>query len=207
MTTMDKILSLLRKETLTVTELVARLGVTRNAVIVPLRQLESRGLVSGKARSEGRVGKPALEYAAVPGREDESSSAYPAFASLLVETLHENLDAEQIQTLMDRVGQKMASHLDVKHLKSFSERLKSATEFADSLGADTLVDLNAEGAIVRSFSCPLGRSVRKDSSVCGVIAAFFSNVTGSKVEECCDRGQKLRCKFVIEKESQELPIT
>ncbi|WP_282607012.1 metalloregulator ArsR/SmtB family transcription factor [Pelagibius sp. Alg239-R121] len=197
MSTKDDILSLLRRESLTVTELSARLDVTRNAVIVPLRQLEADGLIQGAERRDKRVGKPALEYTAVAGREDVASRAYPPFAELLLQTLPEHLSRDQISRLMQQVGRKMATHLDADAEAGFSERLKAATDFADSVGAETVVEETGDGAVVRSYSCPLGRAVRQEACVCSVIAAFFAEVTDAEVDEQCDRGEKLFCKFVI----------
>lgn len=198
MSTKDEILSLLRRDALTVTELTERLDVTRNAVIVPLRQLEADGLVQGTERRAKRVGKPAVEYTAVAGREDVASQAYPPFAELLLQSLPAHLSRTQIEDLMQQVGQRMAGHLEGRAQTGFTERLKAATDFADSVGAETVVEATASGAIVRSFSCPLGRAVRQESCVCAVIAAFFAEVTGAQVEEQCERGEKLFCKFVIE---------
>lgn len=57
----DQILGLLLRGSMTVAELGQRLGVTRNAVNVQLKQLEAEGLVRRVAPSGARgVGKPAL---------------------------------------------------------------------------------------------------------------------------------------------------
>ena len=199
MSTKDNILSYLRRERLTVAELAERLDVTRNAVIVQLRQLEADGLVAGQGRKDKRVGKPAVEYSVVAGREDEASKAYPAFAELLVEALPSYLSRDQIQDLMDRVGNRMAAQLDRDGRSDFDERLKSATDFADSVGAETSVETIEGGAIIRSFSCPLGRAVRKEPCVCSTMASFFSKVTGAQVREQCTRGEKLYCEFAVQK--------
>lgn len=197
MSTKDEMLSLLRREVLTVTELAQRLGVTRNAVIVPLRQLEAARLVVGSERRERRVGKPALEYSAVAGQEDVASRAYPAFAELLLQTLPSYLTREQIHELMQQVGQKMAADLGTAPQAGFAERLKSATDFADRVGAETVVERTETGAVIRSYSCPLGRAVRQEPCACSTIAAFFATVTGAQVDERCERGERLRCKFVV----------
>lgn len=197
MSTKDEILSLLRRDALTVTELSERLDVTRNAVIVPLRQLEADGLVQGSERRAKRVGKPAVEYAATAGREDVASQAYPPFAELLLQSLPAHLTRDQIQELMLQVGRRMAKQLDGQAQTAFAGRLKAATDFADSVGAETVVEATATGAVVRSFSCPLGRAVRQEPCVCSVIGAFFAEVTGAQVDEQCERGEKLFCKFVI----------
>lgn len=197
MSTKDLTLSLLRREHLTVAELAARLDVKRNAIVVQLRQLESAGLVEGRERKDRRVGKPATEYCAVAGHEDDASLAYPAFAETLIRALPDYLSASQIQNLMLQVGRMMAQDLDAAGKTAFAERLKTATDFADSLGAETSIETTGEGAIVRSFSCPLGRVVRRQGCACSVISAFFSEVTGRPADEQCSRGEKLYCRFLI----------
>lgn len=197
MSTRENILSLLRREAMTVPELVARLDVTRNAVIVPLRQLESDGLIEGVQRQEKRVGKPAVEYTAVPGREDVASLAYPPFAELMMEALPEHLSRDQVAQLMQQVGHKMASQVETDEQLCFADRLKLATDFVDELGAETVVETTDKGSIVRSFSCPLGRAVRQEPCVCTMVATFLQDVTGAHVEEQCDRSGQLFCKFVL----------
>ncbi len=201
MSTKNDISSMLQREALTVTELVKRLDVTRNAVIVPLRQLEAEGLVFGVERRAKRVGKPAMEYAAVAGHEDIASSAYPPFAELLLRSLPDHLRPEQIACVLKQVGQKMAAelekHRDADSEATFQERLQVATNFADSVGADTVVEKTGGSTVVRSYSCPLGRAVRAEPHVCSVIASFFASATGGQVNEQCDRGKKLICKFAI----------
>ncbi|WP_108882464.1 ArsR family transcriptional regulator [Anderseniella sp. Alg231-50] len=197
MSTRDDILSLLRRDAMTIPELLERLNVTRNAVIVPLKQLEADGLVEGETQRGKGVGKPAVRYSVVSGREDITSQAYPTFAELTMQTLAEQLPRDQVSQLMRQVGEKMATHLDVNGQSSLTGRLQAATDFLDTLGAETVVDTQQGNPVVRSFSCPLGRAVRQEPCVCSVVAAFLSDVTGTTVDEQCDRGEKLFCKFVV----------
>lgn len=197
MTTRNAIISLLRKERLTAAELAVRLDVTRNAVIVPLRQLEAEGILEGGERKAKRVGKPALEYRVVSGMEDINSGAYPSFAQALVEALPAHLPADQVEALMHKVGSLLAADVQTRSGSCVSDRLKAATDFLDRLGAETIVEKSEEGPVVRSFSCPLGRAVRQQPCVCGAVETFLSEVTGAKVQERCDRTGELRCEFLI----------
>ena len=201
MSTKDDILTLLRRDSLTVAEMSARLGVTRNAVILPLKQLEATRLVDGVESKRGGVGKPAVKYRAVPGHEDVSSLAYPAFAELLVETLSEEMTPNGVSRTMQTVGRKMAARLDSDRPSGFAERLDAARAFVDSVGAATVVEQKDGVTIVRSFSCPLARAVRREPCVCSAIARFFAEVTGVAVEERCIRGDTLICQFAISDES------
>lgn len=198
MATRDDILTLLRRETLTINELAQRLDLARNAIVLPIQQLEADGVVVGSTRREKRAGKPALEYRLAQGTEDVASTAYPPFAELLMDSLPQHLTRRQIADLMENVGQKMAAKLDTRNAGDFSERLKAATDFVDELGAATLVERSETGAVVRSFSCPLGRAVRREPCVCEAVAAFFATVTGANVEQRCKHADRLECRFLIE---------
>ena len=99
--------------------------------------------------------------------------------------------------LMDRTGRSMAAGIKADPEASFADRVRAATDFADNLGADTETELTDEGITIRSFSCPLGRGVRAEPCVCGALARFFAEVTGGEVDEQCERGDRLACKFVI----------
>lgn len=198
MSTRHAIISLLRTQTLTASELARDLDVTRNAIIVPLRQLEAEGIVEGIERKAKRVGKPALEYRVLPGHEDLISKAYPPFAETLMCVASEHLDRDQIEQLLTGVGRTLAKEVDVQSDWDIPRRLQAATSFLDRLGAGTRVDKIEGGSILRSFSCPLGRAVRQEPCVCRTVESFLSDVTGVKVTEKCSRGEELRCKFLIE---------
>ena len=198
MSTKDEIVSLLSQQALTVAELATRLDVTRNAVMVPLRQLEAEGLVSGAERTAKRVGKPALEYRLKPGREDHLSKAYPPFVEVLMATASDQLPPSQLEELMLATGENMARGLEVDSSLSTRERLNIARRFLDGLGAETRLETDEAPPILQSFSCPLGRAVRKEGCVCLVVKAFLERVTGAQVSEQCSRAERLQCKFVIE---------
>ena len=197
MTTRNEILSLLRRDPLTISELADRLDLARNAIVLPLQQLEAEGLVEGTTRKEKRAGKPALEYSVAPGQEDVASRAYPPFTEILMEVLPEQLSGSQMKRLMHQVGQKMAARLQPDERQSFDKRLKLATDFVDNLGAETVVETQDECTVIRSYSCPLARAVRQQPCVCHAVSTFFAQVTGKKVKQQCNRDGQLICEFVI----------
>ncbi len=202
MTTRDHILSLLRRGNLTTTELARRLEVSRNAVVVPLGQLVSEGLVRrATVRRSGRAGKPAHEFEVVPGHEDRVSTAYRPLALLLLETLPVHMDRAEIEALMLDVGREMARHAAPADNKSFADRLAAARRVVDDLGAATELISDDDRTIVVSHSCPLAAAVRKEPCVCRAVAAFFEAATGQKTVERCIRKGKLTCRFEIEAEA------
>ncbi len=198
MSTRNSIIALLRKEALTASELAGLLDVTRNAIIVPLRQLEAEGIIEGRERKAKRVGKPALEYRVLSGTEDLASKAYPAFAEALVQAVSTEMSAEQVEQLMVSVGKSMAAAVGINPELSSQGRLEAARAFLDSLGANTDVEQTPQGSVLRSFSCPLGRAVRQEPCVCGAVESFLSAVTGVQVRQRCNRAADLRCEFLID---------
>jgi predicted ArsR family transcriptional regulator len=199
MTTRENILFQLRRGNLTTAELAKRLGLSRNAVVLPLGQLESEGLVRRAAlRRSGQAGKPAHEYEIVPGHEDRVSSAYRPFAELLLTVLPRHQSSEEIEALMLDVGREMAGHMPSAGKETFEERLAAARAVVDDLGAATELFIEEGRALVQSRSCPLATAVRKEPCVCKGVAAFFEAATGKKTVERCVRKDVLTCRFEIE---------
>ena len=199
MTTRDDILSQLRRGNLTTAELAKRLGLSRNAVVLPLGQLESEGLVRRAAlRRSGQAGKPAHEFEIVPGHEDTVSSAYRPFTELLLTVLPRHQTSDDIEKLMLDVGREMARHIPSNGEKTFDDRLATARAVVDDLGAATELTVDGDHVLIQSRSCPLATAVRKEPCVCKAVAAFFEAATGQKTYERCIRKDKLTCRFEIE---------
>lgn len=199
MTTREDILSELRRGNLTTAELANRLSLSRNAVVLPLSQLESEGLVRRAAlRRSGQAGKPAHEYEVVPGHEDTVSSAYRPFTELMLTVLPWHQTSDEIERLMHDVGREMASHMPSNNGRAFADRLAAARALVDDLGAATELSVDGDHVLIQSRSCPLATAVRKEPCVCKAVAAFFEAATGQKTSERCIRKEKLTCRFEIE---------
>jgi len=197
-TTKLDILTLLQREPLTVSDLCARLGVTRNSINVQIKQLEAEGAVQRSRQVQsGMPGKPAIVYEARPGHEDSRSQAYRGFVSNLVAVLGGQLDRQVLSDIFERTGRRIAREAGLPKDKDFDAKLKAAMAAADLLGASTEAVKTEEGVLVRNYNCPMGNAVRSESCVCGALAAFFSEATGCPASERCQRGDKLVCRYLI----------
>ncbi|MGI9499543.1 MAG: helix-turn-helix transcriptional regulator [Geminicoccaceae bacterium] len=204
MTTREDILSQLRRGNLTTAELADRLGLSRNAVVLPLGHLMSEGLVRRAApRRSGQAGKPAHEFEIVPGHEDSISTAYRPFTDFMLTVLPRHQTAAEIENLMLDLGREMANHMPSTDQMAFADRLVAARAVVDGLGAATELIVKGDSMVVQSRSCPLAAAVRKEPCVCKAVAAFFEAATGHKATERCIRGEKLTCRFEIEASAQE----
>ncbi|PEH81085.1 hypothetical protein C6Q13_22040 [Burkholderia gladioli] len=80
----------------------------------------------------------------------------------------------------------------------FAADLARAMSAADSLGASTEAVPVEDGVMVRNYSCPLGGAARSAPCVCKALAAFFSEATGNPVTQCCLRGDRLICQYLVQ---------
>jgi predicted ArsR family transcriptional regulator len=193
--TKNLILALLRHRAMTVQEMTARLGVTRNAVIVALQDIEAKGLIRrGGAERTGRAGKPAFHYEIVAESFERISPAYEAISPHLLKAGVQDGDADAKHFLAS-VGRSMHAEL-TSHLKVTGRAgLDNTLNFLSSKGAEIEIVPDAEDRIVVSHSCPIGVLVRTDRRICSAIATLLSEATGIEVRDECIYEEKLTCRF------------
>ena len=201
MTRKDDIFELLHSEALTIAELVDRFGVTRGAIALHLKELEAAGLIERLPRQHaGKVGKPPSEYRASAGLEDRKSLAYPVVAPAIIDALGQKLSEQDRAVLYAEIGRRLASHLAETNCNTLRDRVKAATNVADSLGAATYVE-DVDGAIiVRSYTCPIASMVREDRACCKIIQEFFAHATGHTCVQECKIGNRVVCQYRISKD-------
>ncbi len=200
MTTRENLLTILRENPKTITELSNDLGVARNAVTIQLDRLVREGIVlKGDIRQGRSAGKPAQEYQIAPGTEDLYSTAYVPFIQSFLEILPEHLSPLERKVLLEKVGKHMADHANINPNLSFQEKLQQALAIVNELGATAELIEEDDQFIVRNMSCPLASAVRKDPCVCHCVAAFFQAATGEKTTAGCHIGEKLICRYIIKK--------
>ncbi len=199
MTTKNNILTTLRRESLSVAELCERLGVTRNAINVQLKQLVAEGLIrTVRVKHRGQLGKPALIYEAAPHSEDVASTAYQPLLANLINVVSSRLQGDELNEVLEQTGRQMARQAGLSNPTDFESGLQAAMAAADSLGAMTEAVPQEDGVMVRNYSCPIGAAVRSEQCACRVIAAFFSEATGRPVTEHCIRDERLTCQYLID---------
>lgn len=199
MTTKNEILRLLQRAPLTVVQLCEHLDVTRNAINVQLRQLEAEGAVRrSSVRQRGVLGKPPVVYEAAPGSEDIESSAYRLFLRGLLNVMQARMPEQQLIDLLDETGRHIAREAGLASPKDFQSGLQSAMDAANALGANTEAHAQADGIMVRNYTCPLGGAVHDQPCVCRAMASFFSEATGQPAADQCLRGERLICQYLIE---------
>jgi predicted ArsR family transcriptional regulator len=202
-TTRGRIVALLRRGTRTVEELAQALGLTDNAIRSHLSTLERDGLVGqvGVRRGPG-AGKPATLYEIRPEAESLFSRAYAPVLGALVDELAEQLPTDLGEALMVGVGRRLAAGAGRAPAGDLAARVGAAAALLDSLGGATEVERREGALVIRGCGgCPLSAATAHRPELCRAVRALMAEFIGAPVEECCDRGERPRCRFEVREAS------
>jgi predicted ArsR family transcriptional regulator len=190
-----RIVELLRGTARSASEIAERLGVTHNAVRMHLATLERDGLVAQVGVRKG-VSRPAALYGLTRDAEVALSRVYVPFAAHLVDVLAERLDGGTVDPLMREVGRRLAASLP-RARGSIQERVAEASELLRTLGASNEVQAENGQLAICGHGCALAEASRSQRSVCAAMEELISELVQAKVQECCERGDRPRCRFEI----------
>jgi DeoR family transcriptional regulator, suf operon transcriptional repressor len=188
----ERVLAALRRRSMTIAELAAALGVTKTAVRTQLTILERDRLIErGKARRGVGAGKPAFTFAATALADRVYSRAYVPVLAELARLLGERLKPRHLAPLFQDVGRRLGVESGSGDVDAVVVRL---TELGGVISRERI----GSATCITSVSCPLGEVVRVAPATCRIVESFIAAVTGRSVREQCDRGKRLRCRFLIE---------
>ena len=197
--TRGQIATLLRRSPRTVDELAIELGLTDNAVRNHLAILERDGIVrqEGVRRGKG-AGKPALVYVLQPSAESYFSRAYQPVLAAMLDVVVEELPPDQAAEILHKVGRRLGVSAGGAASGTLAERANAAAAALRSLGGEVDVVTEAGTVTIRSAGCPLSSAVRHRPETCRTVEAFVSEIVGAPVRECCMRGDRPRCCFMVQ---------
>lgn len=194
--TRHQIVAQIRRGARTVDELAEVVGTTDNAVRAHLAVLERDGVIrqAGVRRGMG-AGKPAVLYALEPAAEVAFSSAYPPVLSAVVGAMAEQLAPDQSDRLLRAVGHRLALDVGGGAKGSVRERVEAAANVLRALGGDVEILEESGQLTIRGFGCPLSVAVSEHPEVCRTVETLVGDVAGEPVEQCCEHGDRPRCRF------------
>jgi predicted ArsR family transcriptional regulator len=196
-TTRGRIVSLLRRGARTVEEIASAVGLTGNAIRVHLATLERDGLVRSEGVRRGLgAGKPAALYEITPDAEAFFSRAYAPALGALLDELAEKVPAEQRAALMSGVGRRLAAKAGRPPAGDLDTRVEAAAALLTSLGGAAAVE-RRDGVleICGCAGCPLSAATAHGADLCQAVETLLSDFIGAPVAECCERGERPRCRF------------
>lgn len=197
--TKERVFALLQRRDHTIAELADSIGVTRNAIIGPLDQLVSEGLVRrNPARRKGTTGKPSYVYEGVPEKADAFSKVYRGLSRDLFDILERRMSKAEFRQLMSVLGGRMSARLgDLKTL-DLDEQLDVIKAYYRRSGATLEVSLSEDRATCQSHVCPFAGLVVQNTSACQVFAQMIEGATGHATTVSCDYDPHLVCEFHID---------
>lgn len=194
--TRGRVLTLLRRQTLTVNALAAKLELTDNAVRLHLAALERDGLIEAAGSQREWTGKPAVLYRTTSDAEALFPKPYAAILSALLSDLERENDRGDVERLLRQAGRALAANA-VTRDADLRTRVQCATDVLTALGGLAEVVEDEEGIRIQGFSCPLAELVAEHPSTCQLAESLVSHIVGVPVTECCERGERPRCAFRI----------
>ncbi len=201
MQTAQRILNLLNRKPLRVSELAEALGISRNSAYVQVTKLEAAGVIeklrpaSHSSETPSTVGKPAFRYRTAARHEDTYSAAYKTVLTSLIDTLGTRLDEEARRELLEQAGRHLAGAAGLAPTADFASDFQRALEAVNGLGAmaeDASVD---DTPSIRCHTCPIATLVHKEPAMCSLVASFFSAATDRPVTVRCQHERTVVCGF------------
>lgn len=199
-TTRGQILSLLRTDPRTVSEMAERLDLSGNAVRRHLTALERDGLVeTSGVRREG-VGKPARIYGLTDEARDFFPRAYGAVLNELLAALEERDAPEDMERLLREVGRSLAARSGKSggsSSEALEDRVRDAARFLEDIGGVPRVERTNGDFRITGESCPLAEIVEEHPGACSLAEALLEELLDIPVSERCRKNGRPSCVFEI----------
>ncbi len=190
--TRGRVVALLRRGNQTVEDLARALNLTDNAVRSHLATLERDGLVRQQGVRRG-IGKPAYGYELTPDAERLFPKPYAPVLRHLLDVLAERLAPAELEEMLRTVGRRLAA--GAAPPGDLRAGAQAAVAVLNELGGLAELDERDGALIIRGYSCPLAAAVPGHPEVCSLAESLLTEVVGSPVRACCDRGEPPRCCF------------
>lgn len=196
--TRSRIVAHLRRGARTVDELAVEVGTTDNSVRAHLTALERDGVIrqEGTRRGAG-AGKPAVLYSIHPDAEVSFSTAYPPVLNALIDTVLSELPRHKSIAVLEGVGHRLSALVGGEAKGSLRKRVEGAAAVLTELGGDVEIVADDGSLIIRGFGCPLSNAVAQHPETCHAVTTLVSDVAGAPVEQCCEHGERPRCRFRV----------
>jgi predicted ArsR family transcriptional regulator len=191
-------MELLRRGAMTVDELAAALELTRTAVQAQLATLQHDDLVEQRGTRRG-TSKPARTYIVTAQAELLFSRAYIPILTQLVHVLARRMSPGEFDSIMREVGRGAMTDRAVPRHGTLHDRVARASALLNDLGGLSEVEEEDGLYVIRSHGCPLAAATAKHPEVCNALESLLSEFAGTPVTKCCDRYDRERCCFEVQR--------
>ena len=181
--------------------LEVELGVTTNAVREQIQNLLAAGLLLAEKQRRG-AGRPAYVYSLTEKAQQLFPQAYDVLLKLLIEEIVRREGADNAQSLLNAVGERMAEGLvGVDKSAGLREQLQSIASGLARQGMPITILEQDEAVALDSWSCPYISLARETEGVCRMEQHMLEQALGTRVtldERMIDGFT--RCRFMVHPE-------
>jgi len=181
------VLNLMRREgAVTISALVAEMGVTATAVRQRLRRLMASGLIQRETERKSR-GRPNHRYSLTEKGERSAGTNFADMATVLWEEIKSVEDPAIRRGLLKRIADRFV-HRYREHVlgETLGERMTALADMMGEREVPFTVDTTSELPVLSALACPYPELAKMDRSVCTMEKLMLSEILGNNVRlsEC-----------------------
>ena len=179
--TRERILRIIKeRQRATVDELSRELGLTPVTVRHHLEILRGEGLVAPPLlRRRESPGRPKYVYTLTEKASTLFPKRYDHLASLILDEVRSLLSSpEEVEQMMERIGERIASHAVPSGGDDFEAHLIAAVEFLNERGYLARWERRDDGYLLHIANCPYERVAGQDREVCTIDLAMLTRLLG-----------------------------
>jgi len=170
----------------TISALIAEMGVTATAVRQRIQRLSEEGLIERKAEKIGR-GRPNHRYSLTEKGEQSAGNNFADMASVLWDEIKSVADPEIRRGLLKRIAGRLVERYrgDVSG-NTLGERMKSLAGLMGERQIPFTVDETKSLPVLSALACPYPELAKADRGVCTMEKLMLSEILGENVRlsEC-----------------------
>jgi predicted ArsR family transcriptional regulator len=175
-----------RRGAVTISTLVAEMGVTATAVRQRLQRLMTAGLIERQTERIGR-GRPNHRYSLTEKGEMSAGTNFADLASVLWEEIKSVESPEVRRGLLDRIAQRFADRYRGQVTgETVGDRMVELSSVMADREVPFTVDNSSGVPVLSVLACPYPELAKADRSVCAMEKMMFSELLGENVRlaEC-----------------------
>jgi DeoR family suf operon transcriptional repressor len=170
----------------TISALIAEMGVTATAVRQRLQRLTDDGLVERQTERKGR-GRPNHRYSLTEKGQDSAGNNFADMATVLWEEIKSVDDPAIRRGLLKRIASRFVERYrnDVAG-ETLGERMKALASVMGERQIPFTVDESKSLPVISALACPYPELAKADRSVCTMEKLMLSEILGENVRlsEC-----------------------
>jgi len=197
--TKERILNtLLNKHNATIGELAEVVGINGISVRHHLINLQAEGLITAEEERHG-VGRPRFIYKLSDKGYEQFPSNYLGLTNLILDVIGSELPRKQMETIMEKVGQRMAESNKISNPDLPIEAKLSEMSVKLAKGGFR-ISHEREGNVitVHNKNCPYHHIGLQHPEICQVDQVMFQNLIGKPIKQAaCMLTGSTECSFTL----------